>query len=152
MRIILPLILCAGVASAGEPGMVSSAEPQATRAGVKVLKAGGNAFDAAVAVAAALGVVEPMNSGLGGYGTIVIWDAKAKEALFLNCSGRIPAGVDADAYRPPTPGYERNRRGAKAVSTPGNAVCWEALSRRTAAGPGPRCSTKPSGWPRTASS
>jgi gamma-glutamyltranspeptidase/glutathione hydrolase len=110
-------------------GMVSSAEPQATQAGVKVLKAGGNAFDAAVAVAAALNVVEPMNSGLGGYGTIVIYDAKKKEARFLNCSGRIPAGVNADAYRPPTPDYERNRRGAKAVSTPGNAVCWEALSR-----------------------
>jgi gamma-glutamyltranspeptidase / glutathione hydrolase len=135
--LLLPLTMWAGVASAGELGMVSSAEPQATRAGVKVLKAGGNAFDAAVAVAAALGVVEPMNSGVGGYGTIVIWDAKTRDAVFLNCSGRIPAGVDADAYRPPTPGYERNRRGAKAVSTPGNAVCWEALSRRYGRRPWP---------------
>lgn len=111
-------------------GMVSSARPAATEAGLEILRAGGNAFDAFVAVAAALNVVEPMMSGVGGYGTIMIFDAGSGEALFLNSSGLIPRRVDSDVYRAPTPNYRENRRGAKAVSTPGNANAWEAMWRR----------------------
>jgi gamma-glutamyltranspeptidase/glutathione hydrolase len=59
----------------------------------------------------------------------VIYDAKKREAHFLNSSGRIPRAVDSDAFRPPTPGYLENRRGAKSVSTPGNVAAWEAMSR-----------------------
>ncbi|MFH1943323.1 MAG: gamma-glutamyltransferase [bacterium] len=112
----------------GQKGMVSTAHPLATEAGLEILKADGNAFDAAVAIAAALNVVEPMMSGMGGYGTIVVWDAEKKQARFLNSSSRIPRSVDSDVYRPPTPGYIENRRGAKAVSTPGNVHAWEAMS------------------------
>jgi len=108
---------------------VSSAHPLATEAGHSVLASGGNAFDAAVAVAAALGVVEPMMSGIGGYGTIMVYDATTRRARFLNSSGRIPRSVDSDVYRAPTPGYLQNRRGAKAVSTPGNVNAWDALWR-----------------------
>src|SRR3954452_11868386 len=86
--------------AAGRSGMVSSGHPLATQAGLDTLAAGGNAFDAAVAVAAALNVVEPMMSGVGGYGTIVVYDADKKQARFLNCSGRIPAALDSDAFRP----------------------------------------------------
>jgi gamma-glutamyltranspeptidase/glutathione hydrolase len=114
----------------GISGMVSSAHPLATEAGLKILDSGGNAFDAAVAVAAMLNVVEPMMSGIGGYGTILVYDASTEETWFLNPSGRIPAAVDSDAYREPTPGYRQNRRGAKAVSTPGNANAWEAMWER----------------------
>ncbi|MDH4270848.1 MAG: gamma-glutamyltransferase [Candidatus Aminicenantes bacterium] len=110
-------------------GMVSSAHPLATRAGLDILKAGGNAFDAAVAVAAVLNVVEPMMSGAGGYGTILVYDAKGRQVRFLNCSGRIPAAVDSDVFRAPTPGFEENRRGPKAVSTPGNVNAWEAMGK-----------------------
>src|SRR5687768_12272148 len=113
----------------GQTGMVSTANPIATEAGLSVLAAGGNAFDAAVAIAAALNVVEPMMSGIGGYGTILVYDAKTRRTRFLNSSGRIPAAVNSDAYRAPTPGYLENRRGAKAVSTPGNLHAWEAMSR-----------------------
>jgi gamma-glutamyltranspeptidase / glutathione hydrolase len=112
----------------GVNGMVSSAHPLASAAGVEILKAGGNAFDAAVAVAAALNVVEPENSGIGGYGTIVVYDARKREARFLNASGRIPFTVNSDDFRAPTPNYLENRRGAKAVSTPGNLHAWESLS------------------------
>jgi len=112
----------------GTTGLVSSAHPLATEAGLEILRAGGNAFDAAVAVAAALNVVEPAMSGMGGYGTVLVWDAKREQIRYLNASGRIPAMVDADAFRAPTPGFEANRRGAKAVSTPGNVHAWESLS------------------------
>ncbi len=114
----------------GTAGMVSSGHPLATDAGLDVLESGGNAFDAAVAVAAMLNVVEPMMSGIGGYGTILVYDAAPSETWFLNPSGRIPAAVDSDVYREPTPGYRQNRRGAKAVSTPGNANAWEAMWER----------------------
>ena len=112
----------------GTRGMVSSANALATDVGLEVLEAGGNAFDAAVAVAAALNVVEPMMSGMGGYGTILVYSAAEDRARFLNSSGRIPRGVDPDAYRAPTPDYLANRRGAKAVSTPGNVNAWAAMS------------------------
>jgi gamma-glutamyltranspeptidase/glutathione hydrolase len=113
----------------GKRGMVSTAHPLATQAGVDVLSKGGNAFDAAVAIAAVLNVVEPMMSGMGGYGTIVVYDSEKRQARFLNSSSRIPRAVDSDVYRPPTPGFLENRRGAKAVSTPGNVHAWEAMSR-----------------------
>lgn len=115
--------------AAGTGGMISSGHPIATEAGLEILKKGGNAFDAAVAVAAILNVVEPMMSGMGGYGTILIYDAKKGEVRFLNCSGRIPAAVNSDAFRAPTPGYRENRTGPKAVSTPGNIHAWEAMSK-----------------------
>ncbi len=110
-------------------GIVSSAHPLATEAGIEILKKGGNAFDAAVAVAAALNVVEPMMSGIGGYGTILVYHKDTDQVRFLDSSGKIPAAVDADVFRPPTPGYKENRRGPKAVSTPGNVNAWEAMSQ-----------------------
>ena len=118
-----------GAPATAASAMVSSAHPLATEAGLEVLRAGGNAFDAAVAVAATLNVVEPAMSGMGGYGTIMVYHAPSREAWFLNPSGRIPAAVNSDAFRAPTPDFARNRRGAKAVSTPGNVRAWEAMSK-----------------------
>lgn len=114
----------------GTSGMVSSAHPLATQAGLDALATGGNAFDAAVAVAATLGVVEPMMSGIGGYGTIMVYDASKRESLFLNCSGRIPASLNSDVFRAPAPDYMKNRVSAKSISTPGNVNAWEAMWKR----------------------
>ncbi len=111
-------------------GMVASAHPIATEAGLTILRAGGNAFDAAVAIASTLNVVEPMMSGMGGYGTIMVYAAEAGEAFYLDASGKIPVGVNPDAYRAPTPNYMENRVGAKAVSTPGATHAWEAMHER----------------------
>jgi gamma-glutamyltranspeptidase/glutathione hydrolase len=113
----------------GTHGMVSSAHRLATEAGLEILKKGGNAFDAAVAVAAALNVVEPMMSGMGGYGTILVYDAEKNKVRFLDSSGKIPAAVDSDVFREPYPDFRENRRGPKAISTPGNVGAWEAMSK-----------------------
>jgi gamma-glutamyltranspeptidase/glutathione hydrolase len=107
--------------------MVSAAHPLATEAGLEVLADGGNAFDAAVAVAAALGVVEPMMSGIGGYGATVLYDAESGETRYLGAASRTPASLDPAAFHPPTPGYLANRQGAAAVSTPGAVNDWETL-------------------------
>ena len=113
----------------GKRGMISTAHPAATQAGLDILKAGGNAFDAAVAVSATLNVVEPMMSGMGGFGVILIYDEKKGTLRCLDASGRFPAATDADVFRAPTPNYMKNREGAKSVSTPGNANAWETLSK-----------------------
>ncbi len=97
----------------GTQGMVSSAHPIATEAGIATLKKGGNAFDAAVAVAATLNVVEPMMSGIGGYGTILVYDAKKRELWFLDSSGKIPVAVNSDVFRESFANYRENSRGAK---------------------------------------
>ena len=76
----------------GKQGMISTAHPLATQAGLEILAAGGNAFDAAVAVAATLNVVEPMMSGMGGFGATLLYDAKRASYRCLDASGRFPAG------------------------------------------------------------
>jgi gamma-glutamyltranspeptidase/glutathione hydrolase len=70
-----------------------------------------------------------MMSGVGGYGAMVIYDAGKREMKFLDSSGRVPATLNSDVFRAPTPDYQKNRVGAKSVSTPGNANAWEALSK-----------------------
>ena len=112
----------------GRNGMVSTAHPLATNAGINILKAEGTAFDAAVAIAATLNVVEPQNSGIGGYGTILVYDAASNKTRFLDSSGRIPLNVDSDVFRAPTPNHIENRSGVKAISTPGNVNAWWAMS------------------------
>lgn len=114
-------------AAVGTNGMVSSAHPLATRAGVEILEDGGNAFDAAVAVGAALNVVEPMMSGVGGYGATVVYDATEGETRFLETGSRTPGSLDPSVFRPPTPGYQENRCGGPVVSTPGNLNAWELM-------------------------
>ncbi len=114
-------------AAVGTNGMVSAAHPLATRAGVEVLEDGGNAFDAAVAVGAALNVVEPMMSGVGGYGATVVYDAERGETRFLETGSRTPESLDPSVFRPPTPGYQENRCGGPVVSTPGNLNAWRLM-------------------------
>ena len=69
-------------------GMVATSHPLAAQIGLDILKKGGNAIDAAIAVNAALGLMEPMSCGIGGDLYAMVWDAKTKKLYGLNASGR----------------------------------------------------------------
>ena len=71
-------------------GMVATSHPLAAEAGIEILQKGGNAIDAAIAVNAVLGVVEPMSCGMGGDLFAIVWDAKTQKLYGLNASGRSP--------------------------------------------------------------
>ena len=77
----------------GRGGMVASSQPLATAAGLEILRRGGNAADAAVATAAALNVTEPTSTGIGGDCFALYYDAKTKEIIALNGSGRAPSAL-----------------------------------------------------------
>src|SRR5205814_295700 len=74
-------------------GMVACSQPLASQAGLSILMKGGNAADAAVAMAAALNVTEPASTGLGGDCFALYFDAKTKNITAPNGSGRAPAGL-----------------------------------------------------------
>ena len=79
------------------PAMVAAANPHATAAGLEILGAGGNAMDAAVAVQAVLGLVEPQSSGIGGGAFLLHWDAPHRRLDTYDGRETAPAGVTADA-------------------------------------------------------
>lgn len=85
-------------AAVGPRAMVVSANPLATEAGLKVLRDGGSAIDAAVAVQAVLGLVEPQSSGLGGGSFMVYYDARSKTVTAYDGRETAPAGASADMF------------------------------------------------------
>jgi gamma-glutamyltranspeptidase/glutathione hydrolase len=107
--------------------VASSSSPLVTQVGLRVLEDGGNAFDAAVAMAGMMAVAEPMMSGLGGDTMIVAWSAKEKKVFGLNGSGVAPPGVALDkvADRPLMPEH-----GVEAVTIPGAVDGWCRLLER----------------------
>ncbi len=113
----------------GTRGMVASAHPVAAFIGLAILQRGGNAFDAAIAVAAAEGVVLPMKCGLGGDAFVVLHDAKKREMVAYNGSGVAAAGATADYYI--SRGHkEMPLDGVHAVSVPGAVSVYEAIWKR----------------------
>lgn len=78
-------------------GLVCTSHPEATRVGVEVLRAGGNAVDAAIAANAVLGVVEPMMCGVGGDLMAIVWDARRHRLQGHNSSGLSPRRLTLEA-------------------------------------------------------
>ncbi|RST74226.1 gamma-glutamyltransferase [Siminovitchia acidinfaciens] len=114
----------------GKDGMVVTAHPEASKIGAKVLQTGGNAMDAAIAVQFALNVTEPMMSGIGGGGFMMVYDAKTKDISIINSRERAPAGATPDMFLDengkPIPFAKRHTHG-NAVGVPGTlAGLYEA--------------------------
>jgi len=110
-------------------GMVCACHPLAVQAGLEVLRSGGNAIDAAIAVNAVLGVVEPMSNGLGGDLFAIVYEAKTGKLHGLNASGRAPALATREYFA---------SKGMKSIpatgplswSVPGCVDGWETLRAR----------------------
>lgn len=119
----------------GYGGAVTSVDPNASRIGLRVLKAGGNAVDAAVATAAALGVTEPFSSGIGGGGYFVYYDAKSGTVHTIDGRETAPAHLPHDAFIDPETGKPYGFSPARvtsgvSVGVPGTLATWQrALAR-----------------------
>jgi gamma-glutamyltranspeptidase / glutathione hydrolase len=113
----------------GKHGMVASSQPLASLIGLDILRNGGNAADAAVAMSAMLTVVEPFSTGIGGDCFVLYWDAATKTVYALNGSG--PAAQSAKLEDLHRSGYQHFPLfTGHAVSVPGSVGAWAALLER----------------------
>ncbi|MFC8538511.1 gamma-glutamyltransferase [Streptomyces sp. NPDC057249] len=111
----------------GYGGAVSSVDADATAAGIEVLRKGGNAVDAAVATAAALGVTEPYSAGLGGGGYFVYYDARSHTVRTIDGRETAPRSADSSLFLEngePLPFADAVTSGL-GVGTPGTPATWD---------------------------
>lgn len=131
--LVVPLLACSLAAAAG-PGRVAvaTAHPLATTAAVKILRAGGNAFDAAVAASAALAVVEPGSSGLGGGGFWLLYLAGAERAVMVDGRERAPLAATQDMYLKDSgePLQRASLDGALAAGVPGEPAALAYIAHK----------------------
>ena len=117
-------------------GMACTSVPLGAQVGLEVLKAGGNAMDAAVAMAAGMPLFEPTGNGLGSDAFALVWVEKEKKLYGLNASGVAPAALSADAIR--ELGFtEMPRAGWLPTMVPGAPAGWAELNRRFGSKPQP---------------
>ena len=105
--------------------MISSGHPLATEAGLRVLRAGGNAFDAVVTAAAVIAVAEPGTNHIGGDVFALCLPAGAADPDAINASGPAPAGLTIDAFDDEIPPH-----GINAATVPGAVSAWQTLLDR----------------------
>ncbi|KAI9269324.1 gamma-glutamyltranspeptidase [Phascolomyces articulosus] len=110
----------------GVDGMVASTDPLATQVGIDILKQGGNAADAAVAVAAAVSVVAPGSTGIGGDAFCLFYNAKTRKVTGLNGSGRTPAKLTLEYLQEKTgvEGISISGTSVHSVTVPGAVAAW----------------------------
>src|SRR4051812_43110575 len=118
----------------GKGGAAASVDPLATQAAIDVVAGGGNAFDAAVAAAGVLGVVEPYSCGIGGGGFMVIRDGDSGRIVTIDSREKAPAAMKPDSFfingKPPTDAqFNFNRYSGMSVGVPGTPAAWEYLLR-----------------------
>jgi len=110
-------------------GIVATSIPLAAEVGLDILKAGGNAADAAIATNAMLGLTEPMSCGIGGDMFVIYWDNKTQKLYGLNASGRSPYKLNREVFKQKglrsIPG-----EGPLSWSVPGCVAGWEDLRSR----------------------
>jgi gamma-glutamyltranspeptidase/glutathione hydrolase len=114
----------------GKGGAISTVDPEASAAGLKVLKAGGNAVDAAVAAAATLGVTEPYSAGIGGGGYFVFYNAKSGKVRTIDGRETAPRKMPQDAFIDPATGKPYPFTpdlvtSGVSVGTPGTLATWD---------------------------
>ncbi len=110
-------------------GIACTSHPLATQIALDILKKGGNAIDAAIAADAALGLMEPTGSGIGGDLFAIIWDAKTKKLYGLNASGRSPKSLTLKYFK--DRGYKKiPSYGPLPVSVPGCVDGWFELHKK----------------------
>jgi gamma-glutamyltranspeptidase / glutathione hydrolase len=114
---------------ASETGIVASESVLASQVGARVLENGGNAIDAAVATNAMMGLVAPMNDGIGGDLFAIVYEAKTGRLYGLNASGWAPAALTAD-YLLGRGMKEMPQQGIDSVTVPGAVDGWSKLVRR----------------------
>ena len=119
----------------GTGGAVTSVDPNATKVGLRVLRQGGNAVDAAVATAAALGVTEPFSAGIGGGGYFVHYDAATGEVHTIDGRETAPAAMPRDAFIDPRTDKPYNFTpelvtSGVSVGVPGTLATWERALER----------------------
>ena len=138
----------------GRGGAVASVDDRATQIGLQVLQQGGNAVDAAVATAAALGVVEPFSAGIGGGGFMVIYNRATDTAVTLDGREEAPAAVTPNLFTDPDsatgaplPFYPQRISSGLAVGVPGTPLNWPATVRA----PWGSCCNPRSPWQRRGS-
>ena len=113
----------------GQNGMVATSQPLATQIGLDILKKGGNAVDAAIAVNAALGLMEPSGCGIGGDLFAIVWDGKTNKLYGLNASGRSPQNLTLEYFK--KEGIEKiPALGPLPVSVPGAVDGWFELHKK----------------------
>jgi gamma-glutamyltranspeptidase/glutathione hydrolase len=110
-------------------GMVACSQPLASEVGLSVLKRGGNAVDAAIAMAAMLNVTEPMMTGIGGDAFALVYWAKTKELRGLNASGRAPRALTLDHFAKKQM-KSMPEFGMESITVPGAFDGWVTLLER----------------------
>jgi gamma-glutamyltranspeptidase/glutathione hydrolase len=110
-------------------GVVAASQPLASQSGLRALRAGANAVDAAVVAAAVQGVVEPYNTGIGGDCFALVWSAREQRLFALNGSGRAPAAASAERLREDGR-TTMPRQGIETITVPGSVRAWDALLDR----------------------
>src|SRR4051794_10675814 len=119
----------------GTGGAVASVDADATRAGIQVLRQGGNAIDAAIAANAVLGVTEPFVAGIGGGGFMVVYLAREHRVITIDGREKAPQAFPVNAFIDPATGqpipfFPQRVTSGMAVGVPGTLATWAVAARR----------------------